>query len=210
MKGGDSLRSIMTDNLKQCYYCGSTENIQLHHCIHGNKVLRSASTQYHLLVGLCDSCHHGLYGVHGKYGREKDLKLQAEAQEAWEQRRIRKGKSSPDTVRAEWMEIFGVDYVAALQSTFADIVEELKLKPEDRFEKGIIMTEYIIVGDTLDYEGCLIYTCGGDRNIAEEYLDRIINDPTENDLKATQGMTNLRIVEASEKEQWWNDPFLVS
>lgn len=198
----------MTDNLNECYYCGKTEDVELHHCIHG-KVGRKLATQYHLLVGLCPDCHRGKYGVHGKYGREKDLKLQAEAQEAWEQRRIRKGKSSPESARDEWLEIFGVDYVAALKTTFADVVEELSLKPEDRFEKGKIMKEYIIIGDTPDYDGCLVYTCGGDRDVAEDYLDRILNNPTENDLKATQGMTNLRVVEASETEQWWNDPFLV-
>jgi hypothetical protein len=109
----NDLRSIMTDNLKECYYCGTTENVELHHCIHGNKTNRSLATQYHLLVGCCSECHRGLYGVHGKYGREKDLKLQAEAQEAWEKRRVKKGKSTPENVRNEWIEVFGVDYVAA-------------------------------------------------------------------------------------------------
>lgn len=200
----------MTDDLKHCYYCGTDKDVELHHCIHGNKVLRSASTQFHLLVGLCSEHHRGLYGVHGKYGREKDLKLQAEAQETWERRRIKKGKSTPETVRDEWIEIFGVDYVAALESAFKNIKEENSMTPEERFRKENYMMEYIIVGDTPDWKDCLIYTCGSDEDKAYEYLDRILNYPTENDLKATEGMTNIRVKEAPEETQWWNDPFLLS
>ena len=70
----------MTNNLDQCYYCGTTEDVELHHCIHGNKKNRNLSTQYHLLIGICSECHRGINGIHGKYGKEKDLKLQAEAQ----------------------------------------------------------------------------------------------------------------------------------
>lgn len=115
------MRSIMTDNLKVCYYCGATEGVELHHAIHG-KIGRKLAIQYHLTVGLCENCHRGKYGVHGKYGYEKDLKLKAEAQEAWESRRIRKGKSAPENVKQEWVEIFGVDYI----KEFEDYIQECK------------------------------------------------------------------------------------
>lgn len=115
------MRSIMTDNLKQCYYCGTTENVELHHCIHG-KIGRKLSTQYHLLVGLCEECHRGKAGVHGKYGYEKDLKLKSEAQQAWQDRRIRKGRSTPDTVLQEWLDVFGVDYI----KEFEDYINDCK------------------------------------------------------------------------------------
>lgn len=115
------MRSIMTDNLKVCYFCGKTENIDLHHCIHG-KIGRKLATQYHLLVGLCQECHRGACGVHGKYGYEKDLKLKRDAQLAWEARRVKKGKSEPETVRDDWVKVFGVDYVVELQ----DFVDECK------------------------------------------------------------------------------------
>lgn len=118
-KGGDYLRSIMTDNLKVCYYCGTTEGVELHHAIHG-KIGRKLAIQYHLTVGLCEKCHRGKYGVHGKYGYEKDLKLKAEAQEAWENRRVRKGKSKPEIVRQEWLNIFGIDYI----KEFTDFIDE--------------------------------------------------------------------------------------
>lgn len=116
------MRSIMTDDLKRCYYCGTTENVELHHCIHGDKKNRALATQYHLLIGCCENCHRGIDGIHGKYGKEKDLKLQAEAQEAWEQRRIKKGKSTPESVRDEWLEIFGKDYI----KEFEDYIDECK------------------------------------------------------------------------------------
>ena len=119
------MRSIMTDNLNECYYCGTTENVELHHCIHGNKENRSLSTQYHLLIGCCSSCHRGINGIHGKYGKEKDLKLQAEAQEAWEKRRVRKGKSDPETVRDEWISIFHTNYIEEFDKYVKECEEDL-------------------------------------------------------------------------------------
>ena len=116
------MRSIMTNNLNECYYCGTTENVELHHCIHGSKKNRDLATTYHLLIGICSNCHRGINGIHGKYGKEKDLKLQAEAQQAWENRRIRKGRSTPENVREEWLDVFEVDYV----KEFEDYLEECK------------------------------------------------------------------------------------
>ena len=42
----------------------------------------------------------------------RDLQLKQEAQKAWESRRIRKGKSTSDTVREDWVRIFEVDYLS--------------------------------------------------------------------------------------------------
>lgn len=122
---GDHLRSIMTDNLEVCYYCGTTENVDIHHCIHGNKKNRDLATQYHLLIGCCQECHRGINGIHGKYGYEKDLKLKSEAQKAWEARRVKKGKSKPETVREEWIKIFGEDYVAEFIDYILECEEDL-------------------------------------------------------------------------------------
>lgn len=112
----------MTNDLTKCYYCGTDENVELHHCIHGSKENRSLATQYHLLIGICSECHRGINGIHGKYGHEKDLKLQYEAQLAWENRRVKKGRSTPENVRQEWMDIFKVDYV----KEFEDYLQECK------------------------------------------------------------------------------------
>ena len=130
-KVGNYLRSIMTDNLKICYYCGTTENVELHHCIHGDKKNRALSTQYHLLIGICSECHRGINGIHGKYGKEKDLKLQAEAQQAWENRRVRKGKSTTETVRQEWIDIFGVDYMRKFQDFIDECKSDFSTKQEE-------------------------------------------------------------------------------
>ena len=116
------MRSIMTNNLNECYYCGTTESVELHHCIHGNKKNRDLATTYHLLIGICSQCHRGIDGIHGKYGKEKDLKLQAEAQDVWEKRRVRKGRSKPESVRQEWIDIFGKDYI----KEFEDYIQECK------------------------------------------------------------------------------------
>lgn len=63
-----------------------------------------------------------MYGVHGKYGYEKDLKLKAEAQQKWERRRIKKGKSTYESARQDWLSVFGVDYIAE----FNDFINECK------------------------------------------------------------------------------------
>lgn len=123
------MRSIITDDLKVCHICGTTENVELHHVISG-KVGRKLSTQYHLVVGCCEKCHRGECGVHGKYGYEKDLKLKSEAQRAWEARRVKKGKSTPENVRQEWLDIFGIDYIME----FIDYINECKsdfITPEE-------------------------------------------------------------------------------
>lgn len=117
----DSLRSIVTNDLEHCYFCGTDSNVELHHCIHG-KIGRKLAIQYHLTVGLCSDCHRGMYGVHGKYGYEKDLKLKAEAQQKWERRRIKKGKSTYESARQDWLSVFGVDYIAE----FNDFINECK------------------------------------------------------------------------------------
>lgn len=105
------MKSIMTDNLNVCYLCGSTLDVDKHHCIHG-KLGRKLSIQYHLVVGLCNECHRGPEGVHNKkYGHTKDLKLKNDAQLAWEAKRMKRKNISLNNARDEWLDIFGIDYV---------------------------------------------------------------------------------------------------
>lgn len=68
--------------------------------------------------------------------------------------------------------------------------------------------EYIIVGDTEKYEGCLIYTCGKSLEHAEDVLNRMLNAPTNNDLMVSKEHTNLRVEEVDSSKCWWNDPYL--
>jgi hypothetical protein len=67
------------------------------------------------------------------------------------------------------------------------------------------MIEYIIVGDTERYKGCLIYRCGNNRDDAEKCLKRLLNAPNDNDKFVSKGHTNIRIEEIDSSECWWND-----
>lgn len=61
---------------------------------------------------------------------------------------------------------------------------------------------YIIVGDHEKYGACLASVIYGDMDYAKKVLDRMVNNPTENDLVLISGMTNLRI-EEDDGERWW-------
>ena len=66
------------------------------------------------------------------------------------------------------------------------------------------MSEYIIVGDTEKCKDCLVCPCGVSLDRAKEILDRMINNPTENDKALSEGHTNLRIKEVPKESCWWN------
>lgn len=66
------------------------------------------------------------------------------------------------------------------------------------------MNEYIIVGDVAQLGECLIYVCGTSCEWADKLLDRMLNNPTENDIRAMKGHTNLRVKEVSAEDCWWN------
>ena len=61
---------------------------------------------------------------------------------------------------------------------------------------------YIIVGDHEKYGTCLATVICGGMDLAKQVLDRMVNNPTKNDLFLTSGISNLRI---EEDEGWWND-----
>lgn len=64
--------------------------------------------------------------------------------------------------------------------------------------------EYIIVGDTDKFTGCLVRIClGADKTQAETILERVRNEAESVRYK------NLRIEEIGEKDAWWNDSVLV-
>lgn len=64
------------------------------------------------------------------------------------------------------------------------------------------MSDFVIVGDTDKYEGCLVYVCGTYDN-TNKILHRMLNNPTENDKKIMNGYRNLRIEEVPEEDCWW-------
>lgn len=66
---------------KQCYICGTTINLHLHHILFGKN--RKKADEDGLVIYLCYYHHEGTYGVHGKNGHELDLKLKQIAEERW-------------------------------------------------------------------------------------------------------------------------------
>ena len=65
------------------------------------------------------------------------------------------------------------------------------------------MKEYIIVGDTEQGKGFLVYACGINKEHAYTVLDNIRVNPTEVDKQITKGMKNLRVEEKEREECWW-------
>ena len=63
---------------RQCEICGNTRGLQIHHIV---KRSQQGKDDLDNLILLCWNCHHGTAGVHGKNGRELDLKLKLDLQE---------------------------------------------------------------------------------------------------------------------------------
>lgn len=66
--------------------------------------------------------------------------------------------------------------------------------------------EYIIVGDVPkhNFTHCLVMVCGKSHDRAEEILNRILNNPDENDKRLIKDHCNLRIDKVEDKDCWWN------
>ena len=64
--------------------------------------------------------------------------------------------------------------------------------------------DYVIIGDTDRYEDCLVCIAGSTFEKANETLNRMLNNPTENDKKLMSGHTNFRINFVEENDCWWH------
>ena len=66
-----------------CEECGVADYMcQLHHIIGGNGKRKQHENEFSLIL-LCWNCHHGTYGIHGREGKELDLKLKRQLQERY-------------------------------------------------------------------------------------------------------------------------------
>lgn len=92
-----SKKSILQSE-KQCFYCGTTLNLERHHCIHGTAGRRIAD-KLGLTIWLCSEHHRGNYSPH--QNRELDLRLKRFAQSCYEDKHSRE----------EWMEKVGRNYL---------------------------------------------------------------------------------------------------
>lgn len=63
--------------------------------------------------------------------------------------------------------------------------------------------DYVIVGDTKQYKGCLVYVCGTLEN-ATKVLNRMLNNPTKDDKELMVEHTNFRIEFVEEQDCWWH------
>ena len=63
--------------------------------------------------------------------------------------------------------------------------------------------EYIIVGDTEKYKDCLVCVCGSDKEDAERALNRMLNNPTDNDKRLMERHSNLKVKKVHKDSCWW-------
>lgn len=63
--------------MDECYICGCTQGLEVHHMLHG--IRRKKADKYNLVCYLCRDCHKALHdrGLH-------DLELEQEAQRKFE------------------------------------------------------------------------------------------------------------------------------
>ena len=64
------------------------------------------------------------------------------------------------------------------------------------------MSDYVIVGDTEQYDECLVCICYTYDN-ANTVLHRMLTNPTDNDKRLIEGHNNLRIAAVPEEDCWW-------
>jgi hypothetical protein len=67
------MNSILQDK-KECFRCHNADQLEIHHIFFGN-ANRKLSERDGLKVYLCAKHHRGVYGVHGKYGKDLNLYL---------------------------------------------------------------------------------------------------------------------------------------
>ena len=77
------MNSILQSN-KECYVCKTTYNLHLHHICFGT-ANRKVSDKNGFTVYLCQYHHEGTYGVHGKNGKELNMKLKQECEKKFEE-----------------------------------------------------------------------------------------------------------------------------
>lgn len=83
----------------RCYLCGNTQNLEVHHCIHGTAGRKFATT-FGLTVNLCPMCHK--FGYNAVHRNSKvDKSLQRIAQMSFEKK----------YGHELWMERWGKNYI---------------------------------------------------------------------------------------------------
>ena len=76
------VQAVLRRSKGLCEVCHSPKMVQLHHIVGGNGKRKQHENKYSV-IALCYDCHHGTYGVHGREGKELDLKLKLELQKKY-------------------------------------------------------------------------------------------------------------------------------
>lgn len=85
------------------------------------------------------------------------------------------------------------------------LLDIARLSDESSEEYWRKKMRYVIVGDTEQYKGCLVMSCGSSKEKAEDTLQRLLSDPDEHDKIMIEGHSNLRVEEVEHKDCWWED-----
>ena len=112
-----------------------------------------------------------------------------------------------------WIVIGGAIFIVAIMffwslCSIAKLSDESSEEYWEKYlesEKEEEEVKYIIVGDTDQYKGCLVMSCGGYKENAESTLERLLSDPDEHDKIMIEGYSNLRVEEADQKDCWWEE-----
>lgn len=77
LSGELQMKSIICSD-KKCFICGSTKDLEKHHCLFGTANRQKADSDG-LWVWLCHECHHGIHNgnIYAK------TSLEQKAQKAW-------------------------------------------------------------------------------------------------------------------------------
>lgn len=73
-----AIKSVLIEDVEHCWLCGSSRNVEEHHCISG-RGRRQVCEKYHLTVPLCHRCHMNLHDT-----GEMDLFFKTFAQRYYE------------------------------------------------------------------------------------------------------------------------------
>ena len=77
------VQAVLERSKGVCENCGAADyRVQLHHIIKGLGKRKQHETIEYVIL-LCWNCHHGTYGVHGREGKELDIKLKRKLQETY-------------------------------------------------------------------------------------------------------------------------------
>lgn len=75
------------------------------------------------------------------------------------------------------------------------------MNEELREEEGY---EFIVAGDTAEYKGCLVFTCGKSLEHAKKVLQESLEGTDPSTARTCKRFTNLRLKRVKSADAWWH------